>query len=255
MIIAISSVSLAAVLGFGIYHSNAAQAEPGLSKEEIRALVEEQYPGTITELELDKGFNRAVYEVEVTSNGKEYEIELDGNTGEVLKLQEKEKRVADNDSTVNDSNKVSIKEKNDDAEDTNTSNDDKNNVDDKAEDTSNQSQKDVKDEKDEGNQSKEDNTKNVVIDVEAAKKIALGEFPGTITDLELDEDDGRLIYEIEIESADGEVELEIDAYTGEIIYISIDSEIGTSNGENSNGDSDDQSDDLEDDEDWDDDNN
>lgn len=47
-----------------------------------------------------------------------------------------------------------------------------------------------------------------------------------ITELELDEDDGRLIYEIEIESVNGEAEIDIDAYTGDIISISIDTEIG-----------------------------
>lgn len=250
VIIAISSVTVAAVLGLGIYQSNAAQAEPKLSKAEIEELVSAQYPGTITEIELEKGFNKVVYEVEVEGNGKAYEIKLDGNTGEILKLEEKEMKVASNQSS-----EVSIKEKNDDTADAkNQSDDNQNNkVENKDNNESKQIQKEDdsskqaqrNDNQDDGKQSKSKNesTKQVVIDAEAAKKIALGAFSGTVTELELDEDDGRLIYEIEMESAIGEAELEIDAYTGEIIYISIDSEIGVSNGKSE---SDDRSVDLED---------
>ncbi|MEC5424680.1 PepSY domain-containing protein [Virgibacillus sp. C22-A2] len=55
-----------------------------------------------------------------------------------------------------------------------------------------------------------------------AEEIALNSFSGTITEVELDEDDGRLIYEIEIENGNEEAEIDIDAYTGEILVLSID---------------------------------
>ena len=200
VMITISSVAIASVLGFGIYHTNAAQAQPKLSTDEIKELVSAQYPGTITEVEVDKGFNKVVYEVEVESDGKEYEIKLDGNTGEVLKLEEKEIREAKQNTT-----NVTIKEKN--------------NADDKvkADKVKND------DAKDDGvKEDKTDDNKKVVISKDEAKKIALAEFDGTIKELDLDEDDDRLIYEIEIESANGEAEMDIDAYTGEIISISID---------------------------------
>ena len=57
---------------------------------------------------------------------------------------------------------------------------------------------------------------------DAAKEIALKEFAGTVVDLELDEDDGRKIYEIEIENGEDEATVEIDAYTGEILVLDID---------------------------------
>ncbi|WP_052345692.1 PepSY domain-containing protein [Paucisalibacillus sp. EB02] len=198
LIITVSSVAIASVLGFGIYHSNAAQAQPELSEEEIRALVTEQYPGTITEVDIDKGFNKVVYEVEVESDGKEYEIKLDGNTGEVLKLEEKETR-----SNNNNSSELAIKEK--DNADDKSKND---NADDKK--------------KEDVNTDKSKDKKRAAISTDEAKKIALAEFNGTIKELELDEDDDRLIYEIEIKSENGEAEMDIDAYTGEIISISID---------------------------------
>lgn len=195
--ITLSSVAIASVLGFGIYHSNAAQAHPELSEEDIRALVSEQYPGTITEVDIDKGFNKVVYEVEVESDGKEFEIKLDGNTGEVLKLEEKEVR------NKNNSSELTIKEK--EKQDDKTKDD---NADDKK-------KEDVK-------ADKSKDKKKVAISYEEAKKIALAEFDGTIKELELDEDDDRLIYEVEVKSKNGEAEMEIDAYTGEIISISID---------------------------------
>lgn len=99
VIITVSSIAIATVLGLGIYHSNAAMLDPKLSKEEIVELVTAQYPGTITEIEMEKGFNSVVYEVEVESNGKEYEIKLDGNTGEVLKIKQRERHASTEEST------------------------------------------------------------------------------------------------------------------------------------------------------------
>lgn len=59
---------------------------------------------------------------------------------------------------------------------------------------------------------------NQMIGVDRAKEIAQGRLPGgRITELELDEDDGRMIYEGEIETNTTEVEFEIDAYTGEVL--------------------------------------
>ena len=57
-----------------------------------------------------------------------------------------------------------------------------------------------------------------VIGMDKAKQIAEARLPdGQVVELELDEDDGRLIYEGEIETAAVEAEFEIDAITGEVI--------------------------------------
>ena len=58
---------------------------------------------------------------------------------------------------------------------------------------------------------------STMIGRERAKKIAQGRLSGgKITELELEKDDGRWVYEGEIETAAVEVDFEIDAYTGDI---------------------------------------
>ncbi|WP_158701560.1 PepSY domain-containing protein [Lentibacillus sp. Marseille-P4043] len=180
-------------LGFGIYHSNASQVEPELTMDDIKQLVKAQYPGTITELELDKENNKSVYEVEIAGDGKEYDLHLDGKTGEVVSL----------------SKKMTLPENNNE-------NEKQSNVNDKMKET-------AKDKKEDATSNKKQNTKSKpAIDSKKAVEIASNEFNGSVTDFELDEEDGRLIYEIEMHAINKEAEIEIDAYTGEIIVLSID---------------------------------
>ncbi|WP_339171796.1 PepSY domain-containing protein [Solibacillus sp. FSL R5-0691] len=56
-----------------------------------------------------------------------------------------------------------------------------------------------------------------IITEEQAIEIAQAKAKGTVTDIELDEDDNRLIYEIEIRNGKMEYDFEIDAKTGDII--------------------------------------
>ncbi|GAB3045469.1 PepSY domain-containing protein [Virgibacillus ainsalahensis] len=171
--ILIGTFTGAALLGFGVYQTNAEEANPALATDEVQQMVTDQYDGTITEMELDKEFNRTVYEVEIEGNGVSYEVKVDADTGEVLKENAKE---YDGDDA-------------DDREEKAVSNTDKN-----------------------------------VITTEEAGKIALNEFSGTIVELELDEDDDRLVYEIEIENGDNEAEFDIDAHTGEIFEMDMETD-------------------------------
>ncbi len=53
--------------------------------------------------------------------------------------------------------------------------------------------------------------------------MALSRFPGTSIDkIQLEEDDGVWYYEIELIEGDEQIELEIDAYTGEILHWEYD---------------------------------
>lgn len=245
-------LALIIALGIGIFKTDASQASPRLNHEEIKDLVSAQYPGIITELELEKENNRAFYEIEIENDEVEYELLVDGDTGEILKLKEKrkliDKKVAAKEKDA-DKKETKVKENDDDDRPTNTpstkveskeakeQNNNGNQVqvkgtpkkvvvkdnddDDKPKQQPNKSSSSEK-QSNKQSQPKQTKKKNAVIDKNRAIQIALAEFPGKVEDVELDDDDGRLIYEIEIENGDQEAEIEIDAITGKIIMIDID---------------------------------
>jgi len=196
--------AVALTLGLGIYKSDASQAEPTLNYDEVTDLISDQYPGKITEMELEKDNNRAVYEIEIVNDGMEYELKVDGNSGEIIKL--KEKRIAANDEDDTKHETIELEKEQENIQE---------------QDDQKQTAHETKIEKKQST-SKEKKSKNTVIDASEAIAIAQKEFPGTVTDVELDEDDGRYIYEIEIKANGEEAEFEIDAMTGEIIVIEID---------------------------------
>ncbi|WP_430788686.1 PepSY domain-containing protein [Virgibacillus flavescens] len=190
--ITIVAVIVAAVLGVGIFQVTASQADASLSTDDIRKLVAEQYPGTVTELELDKEKNKAVYELEILGDQNKYELKIDGNSGKILHLNE-------------------------------------NPLPENAKST------DVADDQNVEKQAKSDENKSekkAVIEPGKAEEIALKEFEGTITSIELDDEDNeRLKYEIEIQNKNEEADIEIDAYTGEVIIVSTKQEDDDDNDE------------------------
>lgn len=272
LMITIGAIVGVVLLGFGLYQTNASQAAPKLTTSDIEQMVKDQYPGTITEIELEKKFNNYVYEVEIKGDGKEYELKLDADTGEILKLEEKfiekEQLVLEDDNNQNDRQQEGNKgDKNDNTEQQkqNKSTTPKNN---EKKTTINPKEaidialsefsgtvKELEFEKDDGRliyeieviagyeeaefkidastgeivknkrkKTSENFDKQTVINAKEAIDIALNKFSGTIKELELDEDDGRLIYEVEIKSSHEKAEVEIDAYTGEVLVIEIDTD-------------------------------
>lgn len=183
-IVTIGAVIVAVVVGLAAFQSTTSQAEAKLTTDDIRKIVEDQYTGKITELELDKEDGKAVYEVELSGEKKEYDLKLDGTTGEVLHLSEEPLS-------------KESKEEKDDSDD------------------------DINDEDKENQDLKNSNSKKPVIEDKKAEETALKEFDGKIISNELDEDDGRLVYEIEIHKDKKEADIEIDAITGEVVVVSI----------------------------------
>lgn len=184
------------VIGIGIYQSSASAANPELSGKEIQDIVKKQYPGTIIATELEKDTNNAFYKVETESNGNKYHITLDGNTGEVINLEA--------------IGTIDIAQK-----DT----DEKSQADEQSEQSAEEDNKGP-----EQNQ-KETSSNNAMISENKAKEIALGQFDGTVAEIELDEDDGKYVYEVEVENQNGEATIEIDAYTGKVVLLDIESEV------------------------------
>src|SRR5690625_3330618 len=236
----IGVIGVVTVLRFGVYHSNASQADPTLTAQNIKELVQAQYPGTITELQLDKDASGSVYEVEVTNDGVEYELKIDGQSGVVINLKEKlvaakeragTKEVIDlkeKEKEQKEEEKQAAKEKEEQEKQAKEKEEKEKQEKAKADEQAQQKTQVKKNEsssanEDEKQKEKEKETKstNTVIDVNKAIDIALAKCPGTVDEIELDEEDGRLVYEIEIEGNGEEAEFEIDAYTGEIIVIEI----------------------------------
>lgn len=142
-----------------------------ISVQKVREIALNKIPNAvIEEIELDYEKGRAIYEVEAFTEGYEYELKIDAQTGKGIALY-----------------------------------------------------KDVED----WFLDKEDSDLNEVatmntISTESVKAIALKKVPnGKIVKLELDEDDNKLIYEVELVKGNLEYNLEIDATSGEIIEFEI----------------------------------
>jgi uncharacterized membrane protein YkoI len=58
----------------------------------------------------------------------------------------------------------------------------------------------------------------------AAVKIAMKQAKGTATEVELDEEDGRVIYEIEIKDGKDEYDFDIDAISGKVLKFEKDTD-------------------------------
>lgn len=83
---------------------------------------------------------------------------------------------------------------------------------------------------------------------EESKIIALEAFPGSVEEVELENEDGYLVYEVEIEGEDGiEYEVIIDAETGEIVAVETDDDNDDADEDDRYNDDDDNNDDGEDD--------
>ncbi|MGY3714452.1 PepSY domain-containing protein [Sutcliffiella cohnii] len=75
----------------------------------------------------------------------------------------------------------------------------------------------------ESNSSSTEKSSNKLITKEEAINIALNEIKDSkVKEVELDEDDGIYVYEIELKQSGKEVELDISAHTGEILTIDWD---------------------------------
>jgi len=79
------------------------------------------------------------------------------------------------------------------------------------------------------------------ISVDSVKQIVLAKTPGAvITELELDKDDGKLIYEVKAMVGQTEYEYKIDAYTG--VILKYETDVDDINDADDNNDSDDMDD-------------
>ncbi|MFC4556760.1 PepSY domain-containing protein [Virgibacillus kekensis] len=222
----VGAMATAGVIGFTFTQSGVVNADPELTRDDIQKQVKELYPGEITELELDKEGNKAVYEVEIKLEGKEYELKINGDNGEVIKLEEKIK-VSSNSSQKKDDEKddQSSNQGDDQHDDTKTPPSDENTVEKK--DDANDDADDNRNATSDDTPTKTKTDKKTIIGMREAETIALKNFSGTIVEKELEEDDGRQVYQVEIVNGNRQAEIEIDAYTGEVLVMEIETEDDT----------------------------
>ncbi|WP_440114307.1 PepSY domain-containing protein [Paenibacillus sp. QZ-Y1] len=91
-------------------------------------------------------------------------------------------------------------------------------VDDKDDDDDNDDQGTVT-----GNTSNSSASKQVKLTASQASNIAMKQVTGgKVTKVELDHDDGRYVYEIELRTAQGEADVDIDANTGKVLSFDQD---------------------------------
>lgn len=231
IIIGVAALIVVIGLGLGAYNSNASQASPNYSVQEISDLVTAQYPGTITEVELEKKGSDLIYEVEVENGKIAYEIKLDANTGVIIRISEKvitakqgeqSSEAEKEDETAKDSNEtpsdVVIEEKPSESKSDNNEEQASEKEDEvRTEITSKSKPKQDTKPKQESKPKQEEPT----TDVGRAIQIAQKEFSGMVTEVELDRDNGQLLYELEIFSNGQRAEIEVAIESGEIIKKQI----------------------------------
>ncbi|MBD7963875.1 PepSY domain-containing protein [Fictibacillus norfolkensis] len=137
--------------------------------------------GTVTEMELDRDGLKDKYEIEVHNGDKEYDLDITAETGKISKIEEGLKDQDDND---ND---------NDDDGDDDINSDD-------------------------GNESPDRDDQidpaKIKITSEQAQSIALKKVSGTVKEMNIDDD---YVYEFEIQKDGKDIDVNVDAVTGEAV--------------------------------------
>ena len=187
------------LIAFMFFQSSPKTAEAMMTRQEAEKIAQEQFQGEVVSVEFDDGR----YEIDIESDDVSYELELDADTGEILKLEEKRYPNREVENSATDEQKNTGEEK--------------------GEESKNETKVEVQEkQKTESKSDKKQSSENVVLKPAEAMKIARNQVgDATITEIELDSDDGRRYYEIEMETDDQEVEIVIDAYSGEVIVFEI----------------------------------
>jgi uncharacterized membrane protein YkoI len=224
----ISVIVIIGVIGI-IGIASAMKGDMKVTEAEARKLVEAHYTGTIKEMVFTKSDGREVYQVELEEKKGLYTLEVDAATGNIQNLKQVNK--ADFESgkepglTEAEAKKL--------AEETYSGNVQTIALQGKTysitlltktEEIKVEMNADSGEITSEDKSSIEKNKQPVKLTEEQAKKIALAEVKGNIEDIDLEEEDGSVFYEVEIEAGQQEATIQINAFTGEILSVAIENE-------------------------------
>lgn len=201
IIITLCIIAIGAV-AVGVQMFSASADDPSLNSEEAKELAASRYPGKVTVIELNNESGEQIYTMEIDGDDNDYRLKLNADSGDVVQLSE---------ITNADSQEAASEES---AADT---------ASEPEPDAEESSSEEAPPAEEEPSRETGSSSNQLPISMDDAKSIALEEVGGgSVTDIELDDDDGRVLYELEIVSSQGEVDVDVDARTGEIIVISYD---------------------------------
>lgn len=79
-----------------------------------------------------------------------------------------------------------------------------------------------RDDDDDNDQSEKEINGEKIISEQKAIEIAEKEVNGMMKEIEIDEDDGQILYEVELQTNKGEADVDIDAETGKVLKVELD---------------------------------
>lgn len=224
----ISVLVIIGVIGI-IGIASAMKGDVKITEAEARNLVEAHYTGTIKEMVLTQSGGGEVYQVELEEKKGLYTLEVDAATGSIQNLKQVKKADLEREKepalTEAEAKKL--------AEETYSGNVQTMTLQGKTysitlltktEEIKVEMNADSGEIKSEDISSIEKTKQPVKLTEEQAEKIALAEVKGKIEDIDLEEEDGSVFYEVEIEAGQQEATIQIDAFTGEILSVVIEIE-------------------------------
>ncbi|MEK3805281.1 PepSY domain-containing protein [Bacillus sp. FSL H8-0547] len=197
-----------------------------LTEAEARALVNSQYSGTITSLEESRADGEHLFIAELEEKGALYSLSVDAEAGKIMELKKMKDLDEKRSVSVTKTEAKKIAEEHYQG---------------KIESLSyveseqaysirlvtGKDEISLKMDASSGKILSEDrktigsNNPKVKLTEEQAIEIARKEAKGEVGDLDLEEEDGRLYYEIEIENGENETTVQVDAFTGAVLSISV----------------------------------
>ncbi|WP_096435302.1 PepSY domain-containing protein [Alteribacter populi] len=206
------------------------QVNAAMNAEEISEMIEDRYDGEVLEIALNRQDGMDVYEIELLAQGGVYFVQLAGEDGAVQNielLEIRDDQADDMEEVLNKDTVKNIVEESIEEEGTI--------IELQLLEGEGRAKYEVMVQQEEGIgtfeidartgelllYTLEETTRTEPITEERAKEIALSEVEGEVDDVDLEQQNGRLVYEVEVENDDLDIEADviIDAFTEEIIEI------------------------------------